>query len=196
MTEEVFTSSQKFVHSINPDRENEDPHHFHKTPRRGITSLLAVEKFENVIWEPACGDGAISEPMKEYGYDVVSSDLIDRGYGHTGVDFLTSAICPRNVNAIVTNPPFKHGVAFAKRALSFNPQKVAMLYRTLYLEGLARTEFYRESKLTRVWVFSKRINIPRSGNNVAWPNEDGGMVSFAWFVWERGHVGPPSLEWI
>jgi len=40
-----------------------------------------VESFEGQIWEPACGDGAISRVLEAAGYQVISTDLIDRGYG-------------------------------------------------------------------------------------------------------------------
>ena len=42
----------------------------------------------NNILEPCCGIGSISKILKENGYSVYSSDLIDRGYGEeTGIDF-------------------------------------------------------------------------------------------------------------
>jgi hypothetical protein len=70
---------------------------------------LSVEHFEGTIWEPACGDGAISKVLEAAGYDVISTDLIDRGFGQGGVDFLkTTKALGRN---IVTNPPYgTHGL--------------------------------------------------------------------------------------
>jgi len=46
-----------------------------------VRALLSVETFEGSIWEPACGDGAISKVLLAAGFDVVSTDLIDRGFG-------------------------------------------------------------------------------------------------------------------
>ena len=57
------------------------PHDFYPTPPEAIRALLSVETFEGSIWEPACGDGAISKVLLEAGHEVVSTDLIDRGYG-------------------------------------------------------------------------------------------------------------------
>jgi len=54
---------------------------FYPTPPEATRALLSVETFEGSIWEPACGDGAISKVLTEAGYQVVSTDLIDRGYG-------------------------------------------------------------------------------------------------------------------
>ena len=148
------------------------------------------------VWEPACGDGAISEVMIERGYQVRSTDLVDRGYGTAPVDFLA----PRRVNyptcnCVITNPPFTHILPFARRALEVADTKVAILGRLLWLEGMKRQEFFRTSGLARVHVFSKRINIARLGDP-RWRDGDGGMVAFAWFVWQLGYTGKPTMGWV
>lgn len=82
---------------------------FYPTPPEATRALLSVEQFDGSIWEPACGDGAISKVLTEAGYQVVSTDLIDRGYGAGGHDFLKSTT-PLAKN-IITNPPYgTHGL--------------------------------------------------------------------------------------
>lgn len=82
---------------------------FYPTPPEATRALLAVESFEGDIWEPACGDGAISKVLEAAGYQVVSTDLIDRGYGAGGHNFLKSDR-PLAKN-IITNPPYgTHGL--------------------------------------------------------------------------------------
>jgi tRNA G10 N-methylase Trm11 len=82
---------------------------FYPTPPEATRALLSVEVFEGDIWEPACGDGAISKVLSEAGYQVVSTDLIDRGYGAGGHNFLKSDT-PLAKN-IITNPPYgTHGL--------------------------------------------------------------------------------------
>ena len=44
--------------------------------------LLRVESFNHKILEPCCGGGFMAEVIKDAGYDVVASDIIDRGYGN------------------------------------------------------------------------------------------------------------------
>jgi hypothetical protein len=61
---------------------------FHETPSVAVEALLSVETFTGPIWEPACGRGAISEVLIEHGHDVISTDLVDRGYGTGRTDFL------------------------------------------------------------------------------------------------------------
>ena len=61
---------------------------FYPTPKEAIDALIKVENLPKDIWEPACGNGAISKPLISAGHNVISTDLNDYGYGKTGVDFL------------------------------------------------------------------------------------------------------------
>lgn len=54
---------------------------FYATDPRAAELLLEVEKFNRNIWECACGEGHLSKVFKKAGYEVRSSDIIDRGYG-------------------------------------------------------------------------------------------------------------------
>src|SRR5262249_43677850 len=106
------------------------PFEFYPTPPSAIRALLSVELFAGDIWEPACGNGAISKELAAAGYDVVSTDITDWGYGEPGHDFLACQ-SPRARN-IVTNPPYGYGLAdqFVSTALRFTAGtggRVAML---------------------------------------------------------------------
>lgn len=46
-----------------------------------VEMLLQMEAFAPVIWEPACGEGHISKVLAAHGYEVISTDLIYRGFG-------------------------------------------------------------------------------------------------------------------
>lgn len=188
-----MTVAQSYVRGIIPDSENRQKDDFYPTPREGTEALLAVEKFDGPIWEPACGDGAICKPLIDAGYDVVASDLVDRGYGQTGVDFLMEWQ-PRAPN-IITNPPFKMAQEFALKSLDLTTGKVAMLLRLAWLEGIERRDtIFRATPLARVHIFSKRLAILRNGE--AWEGGGGGMIAFAWFVWEHGYTDQPRLNWL
>ncbi|MGN6121693.1 MAG: hypothetical protein ACTHOJ_01925 [Sphingomonas oligoaromativorans] len=151
--------------------------------------LLAVERFTGAIWEPACGDGAMSRELVAAGHEVISTDLIDRGYGAGGRDFLMEwqALAPN----VVTNPPFKHAVEFVERALLLTTGKVAMFLRLAFLEGQDRGRWFPTTPLARVWVMSRRVPIQRG--RLAEEGDSAGPLAFAWFVWEHGHVGPAAL---
>src|SRR3954466_11978235 len=71
------------------------------TPAWATHALIDNERFTGDIWESACGNGAMSEVLALTRNAVSSSDLYNRGYGETGVDFLTAK---RKAANIVTNP--------------------------------------------------------------------------------------------
>lgn len=181
-----------YVRGIAPDAENRERDDFYPTPPVAVHALLGVETFEGSIWEPACGNGAISTILEAAGHHVISTDLIERGYGISGVDFLLDY---RTVaENIVTNPPFKLAAQFAEHAIARSTGKVALLCRLAWLEGKARRKLFESTPLARVWVFSERIPLWRHG--VPIPGAAGGMIAFCWLVWQHGHQGRPTLGWL
>lgn len=189
--EKKQTRAQSIVGSSAGRPEND----FYPTSPEATLALLAKETFEGSIWEPAAGDGAICKVLIEQGYtDILASDLIDRGYGDAPHDFLTSDWTADNV---VTNPPFTLAQQFVEKALEatkHNPTgKVVMLCKLVFLEGQKRKAFFENTPLARVHVFSKRVQFYREGERGKLGTS---MIAFAWFVWEHGHEGPPSISWI
>lgn len=168
---------------------------YYATPPESTMALLDREIFEGNILEPACGAGHMSEVLKEYGYDVVSNDLIDRGYGELNKDFLLEEF-PKYDN-VITNPPFKYAKEFIEKALEVSNKKVAMFCKIQLLEGVARRDMFENTPLRTVYVFTKRQNPLRNGSPV---DENGkkwaSTMCFAWFVWEHGYEGKPTIEWI
>lgn len=165
-----------------------DPHDFYPTPPEVTRALLTVEDFDGEISEPACGDGAVSNVLQDAGYDVLSSDLIDRGYGEVA-DFLMSRKVSDN---IVTNPPFKLSEKFIKKALAYSRRKVAMFLPLVFLEGQDRNELLRRSPLKTVYVFTNRVTFYRTGTE----RRGHGRAAYAWYVWEHGYKGQPRIQWI
>lgn len=174
------------------DPENREKDDFYPTPPEGTEALLARETFTGMIWEPACGDGAISKVLKAHGYAVESTDLVDRGYGVPRIDFLMEyrGLCPN----IVTNPPYKYACDFARKAIELSTGKVAFLVRLQFLESKERRELFEEYPPARVWVFSERLSMQRGRQ--ATDEDATGMIAFIWIVWDRSHVGPTQLGWI
>lgn len=185
-------SSASRVRMIGGDQGGRQKDDFYPTPRRGIESLLGAESFDGDIWEPACGDGAISKALEAHGYRVVSSDLVDRGYGESRIDFLMEH--RSRAPNIITNPPFKLAVPFVRKSLDLSTGKVAMLLKIAFLEGVERSKLFASTPLARVWVFSQRLAfVPGNG---ARKLDGGGMMAFGWFVWEHGYTGKPTLGWL
>ena len=172
---------------VNGDRSEGD---FYPTPRHVTEALIAREGFSGLTWECACGDGAISSVLEERGLQVVSSDLVNRGYGRT-FDFLTSL---ERADNIITNPPYKMASEFIRHAKKQADAKVAMFLRTAFLEGSTRYAMFNDTAfpLKTVYQFSKRVTLCKPGANI----KTGGMIAYAWFVWDKSHKGKPTIEWI
>ena len=165
---------------------------FHETPRVAVEALLSVETFAGPIWEPACGRGAISEVLIEHGHDVISSDLVARGYGSGRTDFLLEWQ-PRAPN-VITNPPYKLALAFAQHALAVTAGRVALLLRLAWLESTTRLSFFTSHPPARVWVFASRL--PMMHRDGWTGRKASSAIPHAWYVWEHGHRGPVTLDWL
>ena len=92
----------------------------YETPAAAVEALLAVERLPAVIWEPACGPGAIGRVLRARGHTVHATDLVDyesadQDFGRR--DFLFERAAPAGVEAITTNPPYKLAGEFVTHAL-------------------------------------------------------------------------------
>ena len=141
----IFTAIGASNHS-NEEREQDD---YYATDPKALELLLELEQFDNVILEPACGEGHLSKLLIRKGYAVASRDLIDRGYGYTQ-DFLSDEVKEWNGD-IITNPPYKYAKQFIEKALNIIPEghKVAMLLRIQFLEGVERKQLFENTPPTR-----------------------------------------------
>tara|TARA_R110002153_G_C13061078_1_gene472154 strand:+ start:99 stop:659 length:561 start_codon:yes stop_codon:yes gene_type:complete len=168
------------------DREKDD---FYATPVEATVSLLKAEKFEGSIYEPCCGEGHISKVLEAHGYQVKSSDLIDRGYGKPRQDFLFERQQHAN---IVTNPPYKNALDFVEQAVELSNLKCALLLKLSFLEGQKRKLFFEARPPSRIHVFSQRQSLMKNGDAYK-----GGMMALAWFLWDKeDKSGEAKVKWL
>lgn len=157
--------------------------------------LLAEEQFAPTIWECACGEGHLAKTFAKHGHEVISTDLIYRGYGdHEPLDFLNETIDDFEGD-IVTNPPYKFALEFVQRALeNVKPgRKVAMFLRLQFLEGKKRKEFFKNFPPKTVYVSSSRLNCAINGD---FKKHQSSAVAYAWYVWVKGYKGETVVKWI
>lgn len=161
----------------------------YETPAVAVDALLRVERLPAKIWEPACGPGSIVRVLRAAGHTVFASDLHDYGCGKPGVDFLTIDL--EFPGAIVTNPPYKHAQAFVEKALVVSPL-VIMLMRLAFYESDRRSHILENCGLARIHCFRKRLPMMHRKD---WdgPKANSGMA-FCWMIWERGYVGPTTID--
>jgi hypothetical protein len=171
------------------DPRNGHPDGYHPTPPRGARALLARESFKGVVWECACGDGAISRILEAAGYEVVSTDLVDRGYGRGGRDFLADNATL--ADHIITNPPYgpERGLAakFVAHALTrIRPGgTVCMLLRTNWEAPQAHQHLM--ARCCRKYTFSRRLKMRRGGYA---GKKHSPQLDVSWYVFSNEHTGP------
>lgn len=163
---------------------------FYETPYSMTEQLLAAEPFPPLVLEPAAGGGAIVSVLHRRGYFVEAHDL----HQLDGEDFL---LRKDKAEAIITNPPYALSIEFILKAKEICKHKFAFLLPTDYLHGLDRWErIYQDVgfPLSRVLVFVRR---PMLGQPLRPDGTYGtGMQTYAWFIWDRQHGGPPRIGWL
>lgn len=183
----------KCLGASNHTEDERETNDYYATDPSAIDDLLKVEKFNSNIWECACGEGHLSKRLEDYGYNVLSSDLIDRGYENALVmDFLEQD--NKFDGDIITNPPYKYCSEFILKALELinDGNKVAMFLKLTTLEGQKRyEEIYSKQPPKTVYIYSKRKQCAKNGSF-----EGTSAVCYAWFVWEKGYQGDTILKWI
>ena len=183
----------KTLGASNHTKEERETNDFYATDSIAIDVLLAKTKLSENVWECACGAGHLSKRLIDYGYNVKSTDLIYRGYGVGGVDFLK---CTEMFDGdILTNPPYKYAKEFVEHTLSLIPngRRVYMFLKIQFLEGQARRALFNTGQLKTLYVSSKRILCAKNGE---FDKMDGSAVAYGWFEFEKGYNGKPVIEWI
>ena len=137
----IFTTLGASNHS-DYERQSED---YYATEPKAAEELLKVEGFSPNIWECACGEKHLAKVFEAHGFNVRSSDIVDR-CGNEVYDFLSFDNTFFDGD-IITNPPYRHAIDFVYKALSIIPEgrKVAMFLKVQFLEGKARRELYNNA---------------------------------------------------
>ncbi len=173
---------------------------YYATEPKAVRLLLELEKFEGKIWECACGEGHLSEEIKKHGYEVRSSDIIDRKYSGRGdcengeiYDFLSIENTATDMN-IITNPPYAYADDFIVKGMEIlqEGKKLALFMPIRYLEGKARKKIFAAYPPKTVYVSSSRLKCAMNGD---FENMKGSAVSYAWYVWVKGYKGDTILKW-
>jgi hypothetical protein len=174
------------------ERQNED---YYATDPKAAELLLKLETFSN-IWECACGEGHLSKIFEKAGHNVRSSDLIDRGYGESGFDFLSIDNLQWDGD-IITNPPYKYAQEFVEKSLNIinNGNKVAMFLKLQFMEGKARKRLFQLHPPKIIYVSSSRLLCAKNAEFEKMIASGGSAVAYAWYVWEKGCNETTQIKW-
>ena len=151
-------------------------------------------ELHNNIWECACGQGHLSRVLENKGYNVWSTDLVDRGYGETGFDFI--APLPYEWNGdILTNPPYKYAKEFVEKAMKILEKQhyCIMFLKIQFLEGQARRKMFYKYPPKYIYVNSVRQTCYINGDM---SKKMSSATCYCWYIWEKGYIGEPKVRWI
>ena len=192
--------TQNRSHAVMAQRaEPHDSLDWFPTPAWGTRALCEWIKPEYgslrrwTVHEPACGQGHMVKPLREYFDHVAASDIFDYGFPNAIVaDFLFAPIT--DVDWIITNPPFRIADQFASTALGIARIGVALLVRTAFLEGVRRHKgLFSSSPPTDILQFTERL--PMVKGRVS--KEATTATSYAWLVWRNNRIGTGTqFRWI
>jgi len=191
------------IHVSGFERQGSD---FYATPSWVTDALLQHVTFRGPVWEPCCGDGAMSTVLAGHGYDVVSSDIADRGFGTPNLDFLTCQSVPSGCRSIVTNPPYGNSgfdpgqprspmamMRFLRHALALTASvqgQLALLVRLQWVAGKRVAAIMSAEPFSAVIVLTHRIRWFERGDDTK-PAQH----HHAWVVFDHAHPKgqPPAM---
>lgn len=187
----IFVCNGASNHS-EEDRQNED---YYATEPKALELILDELNLSENVWECACGEGHLAEVLKKNGHNVKATDLIERGYGQGGVDFLETT--EKFNGDIITNPPYKYAKEFVEKAIEVveDGNKVVMFLKLTFLEGKARKKLFTTNPPKTVYVSSSRLQCAKNGDFETYGKGVGTAVAYAWYVWEKGYKGDTVIKW-
>lgn len=154
---------------------------------------------DHICWtalDPACGEGHMVEPLREYFGHVFGSDIFDYGAGYTVADFLDRSYVLPAVDFVITNPPYSVAQEFVEKCLDTANLKrgVAILARLGWIEGETRHKTLFSRRPPHIFApFAERVPILKG----RWDPKGSTATGCAWYVWIRGMAyGRTEVRWI
>lgn len=176
---------------------------------KNILSILDIQDMEHsLILDPCCGGGHLIEGViKTFpNATIIGTDVQEREnpfykehssvryYSGLEYDFLSEEYPYKEIDYIITNPPFKTIIPFTLHSLDIAKKGVIMLARLKFLESVARYEkIFKNQPPTEVYVYVDRIACYKNGDFSMNPNA---IEAYAWFYWDKNNIGKTELKFI
>ncbi len=193
------------------DRKKHDSYFTPAELAEVLVGLLDLQP-EDLIWEPACGEGAFVRALANAqstlrDWDdarksrrLMAFDIVDR---YEAINALNLRPCPGfkkrdflevdssegwSPDVIAGNPPYKLAEQFVRKSLRCvrSGGTVAFLLRLSFLESAKRIGLWSSFPPVHVYVLAERPSFTADGRTDS--------AAYAWFVWRRGYTGPTSLS--
>ena len=130
-----------------------------QTPPEALNPLIPYLNHRRVIWECAAGKGNLVNALRQDGFTVIATDILE------GTDFLTNNI--PIAGYIITNPPFSKKNEFIERCYELG-KPFALLLPLRALETKRRQA--QGKKGLQLIVLNKRLHFeqPGGGKSACW----------------------------
>jgi hypothetical protein len=176
-----------------PEFNEREKDEFYPTPPEPTRAIIAAE-FEHLrcydlIWEPACGDGAMTTELQRAGLNTFSSDIIQHGAAEDIEDFYAFRSPPSK--CVVTNPPFaectkdpgwiRHGMGV------LGLEYMALLMPLNFMGASTRGQLWIDHPPARIYVMRWRID---------WTGQGAPPMICAWYVYDIEHQGEIALRFL
>lgn len=185
------------------DRHPED---WYVDPDWVSARLFEEEEFDGHVHDPFCGAFSIVRSALKAGISISVADIAhpqERGISETSwvaTNYMTDGIRRRN---IVSNPPFSlcdprkdKTQCCVRFALRYSTHKVAFLIPTSWMNAAKRGAWLETTPLRTVYLLGPRPSMPPGPVIQAGIKPGNGTKDFAWFVWQHGFFGKPTLKWL
>ena len=158
---------------------------YHTIDKRAVIALNEVWSVAGKrILEPCAGKGCMMRDLEHKGAQVVGTDLLAYPDADPRIvtplnlfDLTGFDIARNNVEAAVTNPPFKHVAEVTRHLLKIAPDSwVVILARAQFLFARKREDLYRSARFHALVPLPFRLN---------WFEHSltAGTADHAWYLW-------------
>ena len=181
-----MTRNQKSVFSCigasNHSKYEREANDYYSTDESAIRLLHKHNLLDSDVpyYETACGGGRLAKELKRLGYNVTKeTDLFDRGYGDSGVDFFkVKEVFQGNT---ITNPPYSFINDWIQHSLDITSNKVYIFCRIQTIETIKRYQIFKDNPPILICPFVKRINCYRNDDD----SLKNSAVCYSWFIWDN-----------
>lgn len=184
-----------------PTKRRKNAHTWDRHPRDWYVEpawcsdvLLRGEDHGQAIWDPAAGMGTIVKTARALGFDAFGSDVEPRDPIIDRWDFFLTDPNTLRPMTIVSNPPFNKAQEFVELALRCS-RRTMLLLPSAWVQGERRVKWLRTTPLREVRFICPRPSMPPGEVVLAGEKPGNGERDYAWFIWEEGYAGKPTVGW-
>tara|TARA_B100000767_G_C19454206_1_gene405353 strand:+ start:47 stop:616 length:570 start_codon:yes stop_codon:yes gene_type:complete len=176
----------------NRKKQNKEEHEFYPTPIDAVELARTLLDQNKRWWEPCAGDGRI---LNHFDNVILGTDIKPRSPEVKESNFITMNK-PKNIEGIITNPPFTLGYDLIKKALYEWKIPALLLMRVEYIAAKARqdvvkhmTDMHIVSDLIKFETISGRIVNGNGTGRCAWmlfdPNKTPEYIRMKYVLYKK-----------